>query len=252
MYGDYTDSNGNQKSEYPGGQDSLGRVIVTQQNGTNQVFYKYYDSSGTLQTYTVNYSSISLSTHFNITVPGVGPITEFSGTRDKVTSLVLPNGKSYSFQYETNGFGGISRIDFPTGAYVTYTWDTWADAQHTYRYVTSRTLNVDGQAYTWNFTRSDANHESYTVTVTDPLLNQQVYQKGHGSIESAKFYNGSATGTPLRQIDVVYMILRGYRGGVDEAGRLPTSITSRVRPCRSKPAYVDRLGRGEPLERVRG
>jgi RHS repeat-associated protein len=228
MYGDYTDPNGNQKSEYTGGQDSLGRVIVTQQNGANQVLYKYYDSSGTLQTYTVNYSSISLSTHFNVTVPPYGPIVEFSGTRDKVTSIVLPNNKSYSFQYETNGFGGISRIDFPTGAYITYTWGTWSDVQHTYRYVTSRTLNVDGQAYTWNFARTNGNGESYTVTVTDPVLNQQVYQASHGSVVSAKFYNGSAVGTPLRQIDVAYMILRGYRSGVDEAGRLPTSITTTI------------------------
>src|SRR5882672_9033312 len=232
MYGDYTDANGNQKSEYPGGPDTLGRVIVTQQNGNNQVSYTYYDSSGTAQTYTVNYASISLSTHFNITVPSYGLIIENAETRQKVTSIVLPNGKSYSFQYETNGYGGISRIDFPTGAFVTYVWDTWADAQRSYRYVTSRTLNVDGQVYTWNFSRGACDGgtfypcEAYAVTVTDPLLNQQVYHADHGSVTSAKIYNGTAAGTPLRQIDVAYLVLKGYRSGTDETGRLPTRITT--------------------------
>src|SRR5882672_1004679 len=232
MYGDYTDANGNQKSEYPGGPDTLGRVIVTQQNGNNQVSYTYYDSSGTPQTYTVNYSPISLSTHFNITVPGFGLIIEDTETRQKVTSIVLPNGKSYSFQYETNGYGGISRIDFPTGAFVTYVWDTWADAQRSYRYVTSRTLNVDGQVYTWNFSRGACDGgtgypcEAYAVTVTDPLLNQQVYHADHGSVTSAKIYNGTAAGTPLRQTDVAYMVLKGYRSGTDDTGRLPTRITT--------------------------
>ncbi len=230
MYGGYTDSNGNQKGEYPGGPDTLGRTIVTQQNGTNQVLYKYYDSAGVLRTYTVNYASISLSTHFNITT-AFGLIVENTDTRNKVTSIVLPNGRSYSFQYETNGYGGLSRIDFPTGAYVTYTWGTWSAGERTYRYVTSRTLTVDGQSYTWSFSRGACNGttgypcESYIVTVTDPLLNQQVYQADHGSVTSAKIYNGAATGTPLRQYDIVYMVLGGYRWP-DETGRLPTRITT--------------------------
>jgi RHS repeat-associated protein len=231
FYGGYTDSNGNQKGEYPGGLDTLGRVIVTQQNGSNQVLYKYYDSSGTLQTYTVNYSSILLSTHFNISVGSYGLIIENTETRNKIDSIVLPNGRSYLFQYETNGYAGLSRIDFPTGAYVTYTWGTWSDNVRSYRYVTSRTLTVDGQSYTWNFTRgacggtNGTNCQAFTATVTDPLLNQQAYDTDHGSVTSARSYNGSATGTPLRRYDVLYSVLHGYRS-IDETGGLPTRITT--------------------------
>ena len=228
LYGGYVDPEGNQKSEYPGGFDTLGRAIVTQQNGTNQVLFKAYDSNGTLQTYTVNYAPITLSTHFNVTSGSYGPIAENSETRNVITSVVLPNGRSYQFQYETNGFGGISRIDLPTGAYVTYVWDTWSDHERSYRYITSRTLNVDGQTYTWNFARGaliPGNGESFPVTVTDPLLNQTVYMTDHGSVSSAKLYTGWATGEPLRQYDVNYLVLWGYRS-TDETGRLPTRLTT--------------------------
>src|SRR5712692_918005 len=62
----WKDSNGNQKGEGAGALDTLGRAIVTQQNGTNQVLYKVYDTNGVLQTYTVNYTTINVHTNFNV------------------------------------------------------------------------------------------------------------------------------------------------------------------------------------------
>jgi hypothetical protein len=196
--------------------DTLGRAIVTQQNGTNQILSSLR-LNGVLRIYTVNYASISLST---TNVSRATAYHQYTGTRNKITSVVLPNGRSYSFQYETNGFGGISRIDLPSGAYVTYTWATWSDYERSYRYVTSRTLNVDGQSYTWSFSRGacipGTGCQSYQVTVTDPLTdplqNQSVYVTDHGSITSAKLYNGPATGTPLREYTVVYTGRPSQRG----------------------------------------
>jgi hypothetical protein len=151
--GAFEDSNGNTLQQYPGGTDTLGRVIVTQQNGTNQVVYKIYDSSGTQQNYTVNYGTVSLATAFSATGQ-YGTIGEYTGNRSAITSIVLPNSRTYSFQYETGSYGAISRIDLPTGAYITYTWGTVANAgqgDHAFRYVTNRTLHVGSQSSTWTF-----------------------------------------------------------------------------------------------------
>src|SRR6267154_348455 len=204
--GNWTDPNGNQKSE-PLGQDTLGRTIVTKQNnGASQILYKIYDSNGVLQTYTVNYTNISIATHFNLPDPWGGTIHELTATRQVVSSIVLPNGRSYQFQYENGSYGGLTRIDLPSGAYVTYTWATLVDnlkAYRSYRYVASRTVNVNGQSSTWNIV-STGNVHALTTTVTDPLSNQTVYLSDSGAVSSAKFYQGAASGTPLRQYAMSY------------------------------------------------
>ena len=208
--GTFKDANGNTLQQVAGGLDTLGRTIVTQQNGTNQILYKIYDSSGTQQTYVVNFTNISLSTSFGATGQ-YGAIAEYTGTRSVITSIVLPNGRSYSFQYEAGTYGAITRIDLPTGAYVTYTWGTLAipnQGDHAVRYVTSRTLHTDGQAYTWTFSMTCSSMNAFGVnctnTVTDPLNQQSVYALKNGNVTQAKIYNGAATGTPLRQYDITY------------------------------------------------
>src|SRR5437899_12165647 len=61
----WTDPNGNIKIEGPGGTDTLGRNVVIEQDNTNQILYKVYDSSGVQRTYTVNFTQIPLATQFN-------------------------------------------------------------------------------------------------------------------------------------------------------------------------------------------
>lgn len=227
-YYDSQDPNGNKKAEKAGGLDTLGRVIVTQTNGTNQILYKVKDSNGVLQTYTVNYANVSLSTNFNIT--GVwGLIREYTGTRSAITSIVLPNGRQYSFQYENNSYGGITRIDFPTGAYVTYTWASLICADQTRRYVTSRTLTVNGQSYIWTIqpqlVGGTCVGAGNTTTVTDPLGNQTVYTGSSGSITEAKIYQGTAVGMPLRDYVIEYAVYDDPYG-VGDAGMLPSRITT--------------------------
>jgi RHS repeat-associated protein len=229
LLGVFTDANGNTLQQYPGGLDTLGRNIVTQQNGTGQILYKIYDSSGTQQTYTVNYASIALHTAFNAS-DQYGAIQEYIGNRNVITSIVLPSGRSYSFQYETGSFGAITRIDLPTGAYVTYTWGTAytsGGGDHAFRYVTSRTLHTDGQTFTWNITVS-CGCTSPTTTVTDPFNQQSVYNVTNGTITTAKIYSGSAAGTSLRQYDILYNVYPFYQNGnTDETSlRLPSRVTT--------------------------
>ena len=198
------DANGNFSGEGYDWTDTLGRTIVTLQSGTNQEIYTVYDSSGFPQTYTANYGTVNLATNFNVLSDYTGYIKEWTGSRTVITSIALPNGRSYQFQYESGTYGAITRIDLPTGGYITYTWATLVDGSKTHRYVASRTVNVDGQSYTWNFNRTGGGG-SISVTVTDPLGNQSVYGAFKGAITSAQFYQGAVAGNPLRQHVVDYV-----------------------------------------------
>ncbi|MGH9509004.1 MAG: hypothetical protein ACRD2M_03635, partial [Terriglobales bacterium] len=227
VLGNYKDANGNSKNETAGGLDTLGRAIVTQQNGTNQILYKVYDSTGVQRTYTLNFSNVSLATNFNIS-DVYGPVQEYGGTRKQLSSLILPNGRSYSFQYEPNTYGGLTRIDLPSGAYITYTWATLytggiSPAERVHRYVASRTVHVDGLTNTWTITRPSEG----TTTVVDPLGNESVYTHIEGSVTSAKIYQGSAFGTLLREYTIGYAWY-GTPAGTDEGARVPTQIVTKL------------------------
>jgi RHS repeat-associated protein len=221
-------SNGNSQVYGTSSTDTLGRTIVTQQNGTNQILYKVYDSGGNQQTYTVNFVNSSVVTSFNVSGP-YGLIQE-SGSiaRSLVSSIVLPNGRSYAFQYETGTYGGLTRIDLPSGAYVTYTWGTFPDGDRTHRYVTSRTVHVDSQSYPWTIScvcvLMDSHCKTIQSTITDPANNQAVYNSQSGDITLAQIYQGSAVGTPLRQYAI------DYQGGTsptgNDIGGVPIRITT--------------------------
>jgi hypothetical protein len=196
----WTDPNGNQGSDIT---DTLGRTPYTQTNGTNQITFTVNDSSGTARNFTVNLGTTMIETSWGTGVGGtLRDFTPASST-SVISSVVLPNGQSYQFQYEPNSYGGITRIDFPTGAYVTYTWATADTSYKQYRYVSSRTLHVNGQAYTWNFTRTTFN-ETAGESVVDPLQQTTNYGIVHGAVTSVNVYSGTATGTPLRSYQIDY------------------------------------------------
>ncbi len=228
VYPGYVSPNGIQETEAAAGLDTLGRAIVTQQSGTNQLLYKVYDSGGTQRTYTLNYANTALATAFNVTGTYSTLVREYSGSRNLITSIVLPNGRSYSFQYENGSYGGITRIDLPTGGYVTYTWGTFSDHERTHRYITSRTLNVNGQSYTWNISRQCTVLNGFcttiTSTVTDPLGNVSVYSAVAGEVTSAKIYNGAAVGNPVRQYTIGYQQYDDPTGS--ESSGLPNRLTT--------------------------
>jgi RHS repeat-associated protein len=215
--GGYEDANGNSTNNSPAGNDSLGRPIVTQTNGTNQVVYSVHASDGSTQTYTANYASISIHTAF-------GFATEFVGTRLALSSVVLPNGRSYSFVYDT--YGSLTSLTLPTGATITYTWTNTAPGLAQYRYVTSRTVTVGGVSSEWTFLQTQASPSCPTgfagcteVTVTDPVGNQSIYYAEGGETLQANIYQGPATGSRLRQYNVTYTT---YGDG----SSLPTVVTT--------------------------
>lgn len=48
--------------------------------------------------------------------------TSISGTRVVLSSLTLPNNKSYTFHYDPT-YGTLSEIDYPDGGWVKYSWE---------------------------------------------------------------------------------------------------------------------------------
>jgi RHS repeat-associated protein len=224
--GHYQDANGNSKCE-PGGcatiVDTLGRNPLTIVNGANQILYKVYDSSGTQQTYTVNLGTISVNTNF-----GIAGVTESSQTRTVVTSIGLPNGTSYSFQYEPNSYGGLSSVTLPTGATISYTWATLSPSGNTFlthRYISARTVTVGSKVFNWSFNKSCVDPGCFTVNtdVVDPQGNHTLYQHTDGKVVSAKIYSGAVGSTLLRQYDIL------YNPALPDPNALPIRITTTLK-----------------------
>jgi YD repeat-containing protein len=223
--GQYLDANGNSKCE-PGicnTLDTLGRNPLTIVNGSNQILYKVYDSGGTQRTYTVNLGTISVHTNF-----GIAGVTEASQTRTVVTSIGLPNGTSYSFQYEPGTYGGLTSVTLPTGATISYTWATLSPSGNsfvTHRYVSGRTVTVGSNVFTWAFNKScsDSLCSAINTDVGDPQGNHTLYQHTDGNIVSAKIYSGAVGSTLLRQYDIVYNFPPG------SPGALPIRITTTLK-----------------------
>lgn len=196
-----TDIHGNTQTVTPGGTDTVGRVPLTQQVSSNQIVYTVRDSNGNSQNYTVNLTNISLNTAFHATKFG-NSVREASGTRSVIASIILPNGQSYGFAYDS--YGDITQMSLPTGGTVSYGWSnmTLPDGS-VIRHVTSRTVNDGQTSATWNIGYLYANSSnaygdwSDTVTVTTPQDPQGV------SHQSVYTYDLSFASSPVL-VDIQY------------------------------------------------
>jgi len=114
-------------------------VLYGQGSGNNQTWYEYYDSTGTLQKAVVTTqtaaqiggSSTYGGSDFNCTEVEDEFTNLEQATAPFVTSIALPDGQTYSFQYETQHSsrtghtlitGRISKITFPNTGTLTYTY----------------------------------------------------------------------------------------------------------------------------------
>jgi RHS repeat-associated protein len=112
--------------------DTLGRVAVSTSGfgaSGNTV-----SISGLSNPYTLSWANKSYS--FSVTSQSIHPSTmsggatcfnggtsTLSGSVSEVTQITLPNGQSYQFQYDPT-YAVLSKIIYPTGAYVRYVWGT--------------------------------------------------------------------------------------------------------------------------------
>jgi hypothetical protein len=123
------------------------------------------------------------------------------------TKVTTPDGGTYTIQYEvTPGnssarTGRISQLTLPSGGYITYAYsDTTGNngINCTTGVVPTLKRTVydnNGNSGTWIYVNSSTTN---TVTVTDPGHNQTVYNFAGEFQTQAAYYQGSATGTPLK------------------------------------------------------
>ena len=183
--------------------------------------------AGGSATYSFCYSSMSLSTQFNVTTIGgfTGAATEAQTTVSPLTAIVLPNGKSYVFTYDPH-FGDLIRIDFPTGgsilyAYAVVIWDGCSTSTPYKRVVTSRTVSdTSSFSSTWHYRWFGGVYcggGSADVVVTNPDGNDEWHQtidntsNGGSLIRDTISYQGltggstSPTGTMLKKVETTQL-----------------------------------------------
>jgi hypothetical protein len=71
-------------------------------SGTSSIQYQFLDPTGAYQTTTMNLATFNIKTNF-----GCSGVVEYTGTASLPTSIVLPDGKQYTFSYEPTA---VSRI----------------------------------------------------------------------------------------------------------------------------------------------
>jgi RHS repeat-associated protein len=145
--------------------------------------------------------------------------------RNAIQSIVLPNGTSWKFEYDNNGEDNLTKIIFPTGGSIAYTYGDFGlcmggvpRAPSAAPHVTSRTVDAnDGTGpHTWTYSQSYGPINSHGVetpiqtTVTDPLGNVTVHTlTALGGVctfneTEVDRYNGPAGGTAVEKVVTTY------------------------------------------------
>lgn len=226
--GTVTDANGNFESKVVvepnttiDWRDTTGRVAVRTVKGTNYLEYRVPDPAGGTQVTRLNYlNNFKVKTNFQCA--GVSEYSE-EGISLPV-ELVLPNGKSYHFDYEaTPGYSGwttgrVKEVTLPTGGTYTYTYGPIRCADATLTSLT-RAVSDSSSTATWVFGRSQ---DGLTTTVTPPVLpydsaaNETKITFSGGRPTKKQYYQGTASsGTLLRTVETSF-------GG----GSTPTAVTT--------------------------
>jgi len=204
---------------------------------------------------TVNYKFCYASVSVNIP-PGT-PSTRYLGsttTEDKLQSILLPNGQSWSFAYNDPGdgsayngspinYGTLTQITLPTGGTISYGYSMLGlqgGLSSNYgRWVTSRTVNANDGAgsHQWTYTYTFASNSTSLVTsttVTDPVGNYTIHnftQLGGGwtvyETQSQYYQSG---GTLLKTVATAYNfgLSRNTQGiqGDGSISVVPSKITT--------------------------
>ncbi len=184
--------------------DTTGRTVL--QDSGFAVSPETVTVSGLGAGYTLNWTALATPTFSTPITTEYGTCTTSHsgwGSIKGASNLTLPNGKSYSFAYDST-YGLVNKITYPSGGYVRYVWGMNAQAELasdmacTMLYgvpaITDRYVSFDGThevlhqnfAYstTWNYPQSGQwVSKQTTVTTYDLVRNtnfQTIYTYGGG------------------------------------------------------------------------
>lgn len=147
-----------------------------------------------------------------------------------LTAVVLPDGTSWQFQYN-DSYGDITEIVLPTGGTISYTYAFGQDSCSSgawVRSIVSRTLFDGTSSHTWHYNWGSVLNSS--LTATDPLGNDAVYNIGSGCVVSSiKSYSGSQSANVLlRTTSQTFQTLGGdcVDSGMNYSYPLPSAETT--------------------------
>lgn len=118
--------------------------------------------------------------------------TNVTGSVQVLSSLTLPNHKSYSFHYD-DPYGLLSEIDYPDGGKITYEWQVSPDGENEYaKYAGSQqtSCNQDGCTY------ASVSNGCQAMYQTPVLTSRTVSFDGSSTAESQIFSYHTAWDTP--------------------------------------------------------
>src|SRR5271157_2730664 len=217
-----TDPNGNSFSQSGASFiDTLGMTVLTQSgSGTpsSPYTFAYYNPAGTQSSITENYTQETVETNFGCSGIGDYGVTT-KMTQNLVTSIGLPDGTSYTIQYEPTPnpvysgavTGRIHSITLPTGGTITYAYSggnngiTCADG-------TTATLTRRTPDGAWTYAHSESG-TAWTTDITAPADSQgnQAYTAMYfqGVYETQRSMYTKNGGTLLETVYTCY----GVSGG---------------------------------------
>lgn len=183
-------------------------------------------ANGGASTYIFCYVSVTINDGPGLANTLIGQPTSLT----KLQSIVLPDGHSWSFQYNDPGdgstnskgvinYGTLTQITLPTGGAISYTYTTTGiqtgGCQNGGRWIASRTENAnDGTgAHTWTYSYG-LTASSVSTTLTDPLGGYSVHTFNSLSGAACPAYETQAQyfqngGVLLKTINTSYSFTAG-------------------------------------------
>jgi RHS repeat-associated protein len=181
VYPVLTDRNGNYFSNDSNGNliDTLGRTPVVVTPNGSQTFYDVLTVGGTTKRYTVTTETINVNTAF-----GQSGVNEYSGNLTAIQSITLPDGSSYTFNYDSGtssgNYGELQSITLPTGGTVSFAYDNYLDSyQNENRWLSSYTGGNGSYAFSPSVVTQCSGPSEVgcqeKITVTDGNGNEVAY-----------------------------------------------------------------------------
>ena len=193
--------------------DSLNTTVLTVKVGNyhddTSDSWSYTDASGTTQTYQATMAAYDFASDF-----GCSGINEYKSIVSQYImpwlprAITTPAGGVYNIYYDGNG--RLGEITFPAGGSIAYGYSGGNNGINCNSgVVPTLTVTVNdnnGNNSVWTIVNNNnsSSTNNFTVTETDPASNQTVYNFGGEYQTQAKYYEGSATGTPLETVITCY------------------------------------------------
>lgn len=171
--------------------------------------YQYVGGSGSNSTTTVSYTHYHLKTVFGCS--GINDVDSNTSSENFPTTISTPQG-NFTISYETTpGYspdvtGRISKITYPTGGYVTYTYSGGTNGVNCSSLVVPTLVRTEndgsGNTSTWTFVNNNTSGSptNYIVTATDPAGNVTDYNFGGEIVTQKNVYQGNRTSLVLKQV----------------------------------------------------